>query len=213
MRFLRASEPESGLRATNVTNAESDEAPKSAPYNKTMLGFNFNLEDQLVFYGQYHNHTVNKLVHFVFVPTILWTALVLLANVPLPLFGDASIPVALVYGLYYVTLEPVAGLSYWPVLGTMVWGAHAIQALPNPNAIAFGVHVISWIFQFIGHGVYEKRAPALLDSLLQALVLAPLFVWLEGLFVLGYRKDLQKRLHSKIGVAIQQYRKSLKSKQ
>ena len=25
-------------------------------------------------------------------------------------------------------------------------------------------HVTMWILQFIGHGVFEKRAPALLDS-------------------------------------------------
>lgn len=25
----------------------------------------------------------------------------------------------------------------------------------------------SWIFQFIGHGVYEHRAPALMDNLVQ----------------------------------------------
>lgn len=28
------------------------------------------------------------------------------------------------------------------------------------------LHAVSWIMQFIGHGVAEKRAPALLDNLL-----------------------------------------------
>lgn len=31
--------------------------------------------------------------------------------------------------------------------------------------IAAAVNVFSWIMQFIGHGVAEKRAPALLDNL------------------------------------------------
>lgn len=54
------------------------------------------------------------------------------------------------------------------------------------NSIALGVHVVSWILQFVGHGKYEGRKPALLDNLVQALFLAPLFVWYEVLFKLGF---------------------------
>jgi len=59
---------------------------------------------------------------------------------------------------------------------------------------AIGIHVVSWIAQFIGHGAFEGRAPALLDNLVQALFLAPLFVWFEVLFHLGYRPELKARL-------------------
>jgi uncharacterized membrane protein YGL010W len=48
------------------------------------------------------------------------------------------------------------------------------------------VHVGSWIAQFVGHGVFEKRAPALLDNLLYTLA-APLFVVVEIMFELGYK--------------------------
>lgn len=48
--------------------------------------------------------------------------------------------------------------------------------------------------QFVGHGAFEKRAPALLDSLVQAIVLAPFFVFMEVLFIFGYRPELQKRI-------------------
>jgi stalled ribosome alternative rescue factor ArfA len=41
--------------------------------------------------------------------------------------------------------------------------------------VAVAVHVVSWIAQFVGHGKYEGRKPALLDNLVQALFLAPLF--------------------------------------
>jgi uncharacterized membrane protein YGL010W len=36
-----------------------------------------------------------------------------------------------------------------------------------------------------GHLVFEKRRPAILESLFQSLVLAPLFVWMELLFACG----------------------------
>ncbi len=36
---------------------------------------------------------------------------------------------------------------------------------------------LSWILQFVGHGVFEKRAPALLTSLFQSLVLGIYFLF------------------------------------
>ncbi len=41
---------------------------------------------------------------------------------------------------------------------------------------------------------HEGRAPALLDNLLGAVVLAPFFVFLEVIFHFGYRPELQKEL-------------------
>ena len=64
--------------------------------------------------------------------------------------------------------------------------------------VAGGLFVVAWIAQFIGHGAFEKRAPALLDNLVQALLLAPLFVWMEVLFSVGYRPELQARLHKSV---------------
>lgn len=47
-----------------------------------MLGFNFNLREQLTFYGSYHNNFWNQVIHFIFVPAIFWTAAVWLAYTP-----------------------------------------------------------------------------------------------------------------------------------
>lgn len=38
---------------------------------------------------------------------------------------------------------------------------------PNANKIAIGIHIVSWIFQFLGHGFAEKRSPKLLDNVVQ----------------------------------------------
>jgi uncharacterized membrane protein YGL010W len=66
------------------------------------------------------------------------------------------------------------------------------------NMIAVAVHLVSWIAQFVGHGKFEGRKPALLDNIVQALFLAPLFVWYEVLFKLGFYKGLQREVE--IGV-------------
>jgi len=57
---------------------------------------------------------------------------------------------------------------------------------------------VSWIAQFIGHGAFEGRAPALLDNLVQAFVLAPFFVFMEFLFKFGYRPELQRRVNDAV---------------
>lgn len=44
-----------------------------------MAGLTFNLVDQLTFYGSYHTNKWNQLIHFIFVPAILWSLMVWLA--------------------------------------------------------------------------------------------------------------------------------------
>ena len=72
------------------------------------------------------------------------------------------------------------------------------------------IHVTGWILQFIGHGIFEKRAPALLDSLDQALLTAPLFVLLEVMFFLGYRKEFYETMMKQVEVNIKEYKEQKK---
>lgn len=107
---------------------------------------------------------------------------------------------AIVYSGLYIALEPVAGAAITPLL--IGGAALANKATAKYGAVAtkasVGIHVVSWILQFIGHGKFEGRAPALLDNLVQALFLAPFFVWLEALFKLGYRPELRARLELRV---------------
>lgn len=66
-------------------------------------------------------------------------------------------------------------------------------------------HIISWIAQFIGHGIFEKRNPALVDNLLLTLV-APAFVILEIMFKVGYRKNDQAEIEQRINNKIKEFR-------
>ncbi|KAI8023059.1 putative endoplasmic reticulum membrane protein C16E8.02 [Camellia lanceoleosa] len=45
--------------------------------------------------------------------------------------------------------------------------------------VVLAAQLFCWTGQFIGHGIFEKRAPALLDNLAQAFLMAPYFVFLE----------------------------------
>ena len=107
-------------------------------------------------------------------------------------------------------MEPVAGGLLAPILlGATAYANHLTNSYGmSATYWALGLHIISWVFQFIGHGAFEGRAPALLDNLVQALFLAPFFVWMEILFIVGYRPELKGRLDKAVNHEIEKYRKS-----
>ena len=61
------------------------------------------------------------------------------------------------------------------------------------------IHIFCWYMQLHpGHGVFEGRKPALLDSVLQAFLDAPLFVWYEVAFACGYDPSLKQELDAAV---------------
>jgi len=47
------------------------------------------------------------------------------------------------------------------------WAPYSTMFHPTAVPLAWIVFTAAWIGQFIGHGVFEKRAPALKDNLVQ----------------------------------------------
>lgn len=116
----------------------------------------------------------------------------------------------LVYATLYMLMEPVAGGLLAPLmLAGTAYANHLSKTYgQTANYWALGLHLTSWIAQFIGHGVFEGRAPALMDNLVQAFLLAPFFVWMEILFRLGYRPELRNRLNQAVEKEVDKYRRS-----
>ena len=165
-------------------------------------------ENSFVFYLSYHNNPINQLIHIVCVWPILFTAQIMLSYTPtilqdFQLFSAVpaeyklnwAFAASVIYVLYYFTIEQpgIAG----PIAGLLTIGgylfANRISDDPNAFNIAAAVHIVCWIAQFYGHGAHEKRAPALLDNLVQAVMMAPLFVLMEVMFKLGYKNEFYKR--------------------
>lgn len=177
-----------------------------------------------MFYRSYHFNHVNVAIHLGCIPLILLSTIAFLSPYEvtnyLPYVNAGSL-VAWTYGIYYALLEWQLGI---PALGFLASAAYLFKyALLNLNDSTFinanefvryaiMVHVASWLAQFYGHGVHEKRAPALLDNLLQALVLAPFFVVFEIAFALGYRPELKKQMDNEAGVLIRDYKLREKNK-
>lgn len=111
-------------------------------------------------------------------------------------------------------MEPVAGGLFAPLLiAATAYSNHLTSTYgSSANTWAAAVHVVCWIAQFVGHGKFEGRAPALLDNLVQALFLAPFFVWFEILFALGYRPELKRRIDKAVQEQIQKFREEKSKK-
>lgn len=130
-------------------------------------------------------------------------------NIPnLP--ANAGTIAAVSYSTLYILMEPVAGGLLAPlIIGGTAYANYLTSTYgATVNSWALGVHICSWLAQFVGHGKFEGRAPALLDNLVQALFLAPFFVWFEILFFLGYRPELKARLDRAVEKEVKKFRES-----
>lgn len=175
------------------------------------------LEDHLVFYRKYHMNETNVAIHLGCIPLILLSFITLLSTKaiagPAYPYLTAGSAVAWIYGIYYVALDWQLGLPSFAVLTSFAYGIRTLYLGLEPTgvinssnffSIALGIHIVCWLAQFYGHAFHEKRAPALMDNLLQAVVLAPFFVVFEIAFFLGYKQDTKKVMNNKAGKAVQQ---------
>ena len=89
----------------------------------------------------------------------------------------------LVCAAVYVYLESLGGSAAALFYYVLLLHTHKLYLSLGHSAalqLALIVHAISWFAQVVvGHALIEKRRPALLESLVSSLLLAPFFVVLE----------------------------------
>lgn len=156
----------------------------------------FSLENQYHFYRQYHTNKSNVRIHFVFVPVLLITAMVALSELSGSLL-DLGAALAVFYIVHGLILDVPVGAAHTPVVLGYLLASRTFRNMVGPAnslGLALSLHVVSWVIQFVGHAVFEKRAPAITDSLAQALTSAPIVLWLEILFSLGLFSETKTRL-------------------
>lgn len=82
------------------------------------------------------------------------------------------------------------------VLSDAVWGGALGGWVPPALRLPALVWAAGWVAQFVGHGVFEGRRPALVDSFVDAISTAPLFVFLEAVLGLGGLPALRHKLEA-----------------
>lgn len=185
----------------------------------------FDINEHLVFYRKYHFNHTNVAIHLCCIPLILLSAIAFSSTTPIlgqshPFITTGSV-VAWVYGLYYTALDWTLGIPAFAFLAIYTHivrniylhlGTSSLISKSQFVQLAVGTHIVCWLAQFYGHAFHEKRAPALFDNLLQALVLAPFFVVYEIAFWLGYKLDVKKNMDNKAGKLVLEMNQKAKHK-
>ena len=161
------------------------------------------LSDQMAVYAAYHRHPVNRAIHFFGIPAIVWSLMVFMAFVPL--FSAASMEVTLAHVavaallIWYLVLDYALGVAAVLLFTVLMVAALHLDRFGTRMAwwISGSVFVLGWVVQFIGHGVWEKRRPALMDNLTQVFV-APIFLVAETAFAMGLKSELRDEVHRKM---------------
>ncbi|CAH9054830.1 hypothetical protein PSECIP111951_01118 [Pseudoalteromonas holothuriae] len=163
------------------------------------------LEQQLVNYAKYHRDKRNIATHFFGIPVIV-IAVIFLLYIPILEMNTVILTPALIVTLlscaYYIRLDFRLGALMSVCLALIYAGVKQCY-LVWPYAevwfysIGVVLFVIGWVVQFIGH-YFEGKKPAFVDDLM-GLIIGPLFVVVEGLFLLGLMKHLEQQIIAKAG--------------
>lgn len=162
-------------------------------------------ERQLETYSSYHRDQRNRATHFVGIPAIVFSLLLILALWRIELGGlviSGAWIVAFLAALGWIALDLTIGLAMAVAVFVMATAADGFVAHFGVKAawILFAIHFIGgWIFQLVGHA-FEGRRPALMDNLFQAFI-GPMFIMAEALMALGLRRDLAIRIRDHGGHA------------
>ncbi len=140
-------------------------------------------------YSESHQHPINKLIHWICVPLIVFSLLGLVWAIPFPhlnflgryngFVNWASFLIGFsIY--YYYRLSPV--LSYAMLLFVFAFSAgivsleklHTNSGWPDVWQVCLGIFIVSWIGQFIGHKI-EGKKPSFFEDV-KFLLIGP--IWL-----------------------------------
>ena len=145
-------------------------------------------------YGDSHRHQVNKTLHWICVPVIVWCVLGLLWSLPFPggirpMYPAANWATVAVFAtlVYYSMLSARLMLGVLPLLLVFLWSLDRLDrwdALPLWS-ICVGLFVVAWIGQFIGHAI-EGRRPSFFKDV-QFLMIGPLWLLADVYRRLGIR--------------------------
>jgi uncharacterized membrane protein YGL010W len=150
---------------------------------------------QLAHYVEYHRDPWNCAMHVFGIVFLFLAAVLPLSSWSVPAFGveiTAAIIMVLPVLIYWFLLDATLGIA---ILGAAVLLLSAAAIIVD-HASAASVWLISAVLiviglalQVVGHQLFERRAPALLDNP-SHLLFGPIFVMAKLFIALGFRHDL-----------------------
>ncbi|GJN03597.1 hypothetical protein PR202_ga21060 [Eleusine coracana subsp. coracana] len=171
------------------------------------------LEAQFAFFRSQHRHPVNAAAHALLSWPILFTNLLILHFLPLPSPLDPALVLALAYAVTYVAVDRRAGaLAGLLFLGG--WAASRALAehlgLARSWRVVLATQLFCWTWQFLGHGLFEKKGPTVSD-LPVVFLMEPFLIFLQILNKLfgyepypGFCKNVDKKMEAELKEELKQ---------
>ncbi len=132
-------------------------------------------------YSKSHQNPVNKTIHWIAVPSIVFSLLCLVWSIPFPsslglgMYVNWATPAIALALYYYWNLSKPMAMAMMVVVMLFSYIIVQIEKTGAPlwqvSAVVFGV---AWVFQFIGHKI-EGAKPSFIEDV-QYLLIGP--VWL-----------------------------------
>jgi uncharacterized membrane protein YGL010W len=150
---------------------------------------------QLVDYVEYHRDPWNCAFHVVGILALFTGAVLPLSTWQVSAWGvhaTVAVIAALPVLIYWLLLDAVLGLAIAAVAALLLLFAAVVAThatVVQIWAAAVILIIAGLAFQAIGHQVFERRKPSLLDHPAH-LLLGPMFVMAKLLIALGLRRDL-----------------------
>lgn len=160
------------------------------------------ITEHLAQYACYHRDRRNIVTHLIGIPLIVLGIITFLARWNFFMLGSLSVSAALLVvvaaTIYYLRLDAKLGLLMGVLLALCVWVGQQIAAAPTLVWLSWsiGMFVVGWVWQFVGH-YFEGRKPAFVDDII-GLVIGPLFVVTEVVFMLGLRRSLRHDVEDRV---------------
>jgi len=139
-------------------------------------------------YGESHQNTINKKIHQVCVPAIMFSLFGILWSLPFPInisplsnWATVLIVLSVIY-YFFLSWQLAIGMIFYSVF--MILILQWMDGFTVPLwQIAVAIFIVAWVGQFVGHHIEGKRPSFFKD--IQFLLIGPL--WLLA--------DIYKRLH------------------
>jgi uncharacterized membrane protein YGL010W len=165
-------------------------------------------------YGRYHDNFINVLIHIVFIPIITLSTDKLVGYFATEYYKFPFNPFYIVYAIVmpiYLYVDYFSGIitsAQYLGLSYLLRDARFDCCGFTHIQVLLIVYCSSWISQFIGHGLFEGRKPALMDNIFLT-TNAPVFANIEIMYYLfGYRQEEIDETKKYIHEDIKEYKAS-----
>lgn len=133
------------------------------------------LERYLETYAEFHRHPINQLTHKIAIPLIVFHIVAMLSWVSLFTISSVDFEVSLGHLAYLAVIGWYLSLdTRLAVIMAVLYALCFPLAAMTPHMMVWVIAIVAWTIQLAGHVVWEKKQPAFLTNLLQALI-GPLY--------------------------------------